>query len=631
MVRSLDVSVLGGLVFLLLTPAMAVTVYAAPLGQVSKLINVDQFGYLPSMRKVAVLSDPQAGFNQAESYVPGPTLEVRRADNDRVVFRGSAAAWGVAATHAQSGDRVWWFDFSSLTRTGSYYVYDPTHQRRSHVFTIGNSVYGGVLKHALSTFFYQRCGYAKRAPYADQRWADDSCHLTDGRARSIQAQPNALNDATTERDLSGGWHDAGDYNKYTIITTEAISDLLLAYENNREVWTDDFNLPESGNGVPDILDEVQWELDWLLKMQNADGSVLTKLSQTDFNNAAPPSLDSTIRYYGAASTSATLAAAISFAHAAIVYRAFNATYSMRLQTAAIKAWQWAVANPNVLFDNTGFSTESTELDDYKRAMFRLSAAVYLFALTNDLSYRNHVEANLNATHMFMWDYWHCFESVIQDAMLYYAPLPNAVATTAQRIRNSKQSAINGNDFLVAFNNATDAYRGYLKDDLYTWGSNRLKARVGLLFLNQNVYGLDATNAANYRAAAAGYLHALHGVNPLGMAYLSNMYEAGAEACANEMFHRWFRDGSVWDNAQTSGRGPAPGYLTGGPNRAYSPSPQYTGTELYEIARQPHQKAYKDWNGDWPEDSWQITEPAIYYQAAYVNLLATTIKQFNTAK
>ncbi len=626
MVRTLS----AGVFVCLLNVLFAINISAAPLGKVSSQIHVDQFGYLPAMQKVAVIGVSQVGSQTGTQYVPGAMLEVRRTSDNNVVFRGNAVAWRNGETHAQSGDRVWQFDFTSVNCAGEFYLYDAANDARSHGFSIGTDVYRATLKHAMRMYFYQRCNHAKRAPFADNHWTDEACHLTDFKARSIEMKGSAKDDARTERDLSGGWHDAGDYNKYTILTAETLSDLLVAYERNRAVFTDDFGLPESGNGVPDVLDEMKWELDWLLKMQNADGSVLTKLSASDFAGTAPPSADASVRYYGAASTSATLAAAVSFAHAAMTYQQFMPAYSQRLLAAARKAWAWAAAHPRVLFDNAGFGSESTEVDDYQRAMFKLATAIYLFAATGETSYRDYVEANLATTHALQWDYWHCYEALTQDALLFYASWPGANATTATRIRASKQSGINGADFLAAFVNQTDAYGAYLKDDCYTWGSNRLKSHVGTLFFAQPQYGLDTARAALYRNAGAAQLHYLHGVNPLGTVYLTNMYAAGAEKCINEIFHRWFRDGSVWDSAKTSAHGPAPGYLPGGPHASFKPAPEYTGKELWQVRLQPAQKAYKDWNGDWPEDSWELTEPAIYYQAAYVNLLATAINQFQNA-
>jgi MYXO-CTERM domain-containing protein len=93
-----------------------------------------------------------------------------------------------------------------------------------------------------------------------------------------------------------------------------------------------------------------------------------------------------------------------------------------------------------------------------------------------------------------------------------------------------------------------------------------------------------------------------------------LYEYGAEASVNEIYHAWFDDASAWDNAKTSAKGPAPGYLVGGPNKSYSgPTSPPKG--------QPAQKCYKDWNTGWPENSWEVSEPAIYYQAAYLKLLS----------
>ena len=123
-------------------------------------------------------------------------------------------------------------------------------------------------------------------------------------------------------------------------------DLLHAYSQNQAIWTDDFNIPESGNGVPDLLDEVKWGLDWLVRMQEANGSVL---SIQGLASASLPSAATGASLYGKASTSATLAAAAAYAYGAKVYgsygtAAFN-TYAADLTDRAKKAWDWALANP----------------------------------------------------------------------------------------------------------------------------------------------------------------------------------------------------------------------------------------------------------------------------------------------
>jgi hypothetical protein len=609
-------------ILLIFTPVFASAAFAGPLGVETDRIAIDQFGYLPGMKKVAVVSDPQVGFNQTESYTPGGKFEIRGWDDNRLIFTASPTSWNNGAVHDQSGDKVWWFDFSTVSCEGQYYIYDPANDRRSYAFKIGRDVYKDVLKTAMRVFFYQRCGQDKFPPYTDLKWSDAASHLQDRQSRSVSAQ----NDASTARDLSGGWHDAGDYNKYTTFTTDVIQDLLFAYERNPGLWGDDFGIPESGDGVPDVLNEIKWELDWLLKMRNGDGSVLSKVSVTQFQAASPPSADFTPRYYGAASASATLSAAISFSHASRVFAAMMPDYAATLRDAAVKAWNWAQSNPNVIFTNAGFASANPEVDNYTRGVYRLAAAIYLYALTGEAKYRDFVEANFNSAHALQWNYWYSFEPMTQEALLYYTKLPGVKDSTVSAIYTSKQNSMNGGEFLSAVNNATDAYRAYMKTGDYTWGNNRNKSHVGLIFITHAIYGIDEAKAGAYRTAGADYLHYLHGVNPLGMTYLTNMYGFGARKSANEMYHSWFGDGTVWDDAKTSPNGPAPGYLTGGANGTYVPDAAYNGPVISPPQGQPVQKAYKDWNTSWPENSWQITEPAIYYQAAYVNLLATVINQ-----
>src|SRR5579872_265962 len=90
-------------------PLSGVTIAGLPA--VTSHICVDQFGYLPSGEKVAVISDPQKGYNSFDHYQPGPTLEIRSKDG-KTVFSGATEQWNGGAVHEDSGDRGWWFDFS---------------------------------------------------------------------------------------------------------------------------------------------------------------------------------------------------------------------------------------------------------------------------------------------------------------------------------------------------------------------------------------------------------------------------------------------------------------------------------------------------------------------------------------
>ena len=287
----------------------------------------------------------------------------------------------------QSGDKAWWFDFSTVTNAGAYYVYDNIKNVASYKFYIRDDIYENVLKTAVRSYYYQRCGTAKSSPFADAGYSDGACHI--GTQQDTDCRLVTNTSPITSKNLSGGWHDAGDYNKYVNFTWEALHNLLLAYEENPTVWTDDYDLPESANGIPDLLDEVKFEMDWLLKMQNTDGSVLCVVGGGD---ASPPSADGSARFYGPATTSASYTAASNFALAAIQFKSLGipamTTYGNTLQTAAENAWTWANANPNITFYNQANNLAAGEQEfssnpvDYAYAILtrKISAATFLYKL-----------------------------------------------------------------------------------------------------------------------------------------------------------------------------------------------------------------------------------------------------------
>jgi len=152
-----------------------------------------------------------------------------------------------------------------------------------------------------------------------------------------------------------------------------------------------------------------------------------------------------------------------------------------------------------------------------------------------------------------------------------------------------------------------------------------KSRQGEMYASMVRYSLDPPNGALYREAMEGYLHYLHGVNPPGWCYLTNMRALGADHSVSETYHSWFADGTVWDSALYSPFGPAPGIVVGGANTHYAPDPSYSGPPLEPPLNQPIQKSYRDWNTVWPENSWEVTECHIPYQANYRLLLADYLR------
>lgn len=598
---------------------IAVNVYGQAIP--STYFHIDLIGYRTNAKKVAVISDPQIGWNAQGSYTPTSTMEVRDAQTQALVFSGPVIAWNGGATHAQSGDKCWWFDFSSVTTPGTYYLQDPLLSTTSYQFKIGDDVYNDALYHAQRVFYYQRCGCAKSTPHAGPYYTDTPCHV--GALQDVNCRAVSNPVQASERDLSGGWHDAGDYNKYTNFTYVPVHFLLDAYEQAPAAFGDANNIPESGNGTPDILDEVKYELDWLLKMQNADGSAIMKISTLGFNGGSPPSTDGNQRYYSAAASSATRTVCSEFAHAAIVFRNLSdplmQDFGDTLLVRAELAWQWLLANTAYSnYGNETFSSANPEVSSTEQAARKFVAAVYLYAATGNTTYRNFVDANYTSIQPFSWTYWYPFEPVVQDAMLYYTTIPGATVATVNAIRSSCISSTSNNnaDMLPAYNNATDPYMAYMKDQDYVWNNNEFKCEAGIIFANMNRYSLDAPNQTNYRNAGEGYLHYIHGLNPNSWCYLSNADTFDVYRSVDQIYHGWFGDGTIYDGTSL---GPPPAYLTCGANYYYNPDAAYTGPAIEPPMNQPPQKCYANWNTSWPENSWEVTEVGIYTEAAYIKL------------
>jgi aryl-phospho-beta-D-glucosidase BglC (GH1 family) len=599
-------------------------------------IKVDQFGYLPDAKKVAVLSNPQTGFNASDSYTPGTVIEVRKVSDSSTVFSGAAVVWNSGATHGQSGDKVWWFDFSSLTGYGEYFIYDPDNDVYSESFSINDLVYKDALRESMRTFYYQRCGIAKSTPHCESQWSDGICHHGSQQDLDCRLVTNPV--LSTSKDLSGGWHDAGDYNKYINYAAPTVHDLLYAFEFYPGIWHEDFNIPESGNGIEDILDEIKYELDWMLKMQESNGSVLHKVSAINWDDAeSPPSAEGTVRRYAPATASATISACGVFAHAAIIFRNHSnstlQTYGQTLETAAVAAWDWLMANPSQIpssYNNAGFQNAAAENSEYTQYATMVADAAYLLVLTDETDYRTYFDDNYQYCHLFTWGAisYNFDDPWVNDGLLYYQNSALATTSVVDDINAEYLDAMNSqwSDFapLYALNNETDAYRAFL--DVYDWGSNQYKANGGTSFISMIQYGIDATNNTTHENGAAGYIHYLHGVNPLAQNYLTNMGSYGAGNSVPEFYHLWFADGTDFDNVNTSLYGPAPGFLVGGPNENYS----LAGQNLEPPENQPAQKSYLSWNTP-EDDSWEITENQIIYQAAYTRLLAHFISENSNAE
>ena len=252
---------------------------APPMGTLSADIRVDHLGWRTGDTKVAVL------LGHAHESV-----EIRRVSDGTVAGTYTS---GSTSTDEDSGDSVSRVDFSDVTTPGDYYVLLPGPMLRSYRFTIDDAVYDIAALAAAKSYYFQRCNHDHALPYASDRlggfagtdgqWVDDACH--DGDFAAV-AGPGSVDHGPL--DVHGGWHDAGDYQK--TLWGRGVPELLFAYEMNPGAWTDaQLNIPESGNGVPDLLDQIAWELDFYVRMQRPDGHFMTSVKGHNATTNSPPS------------------------------------------------------------------------------------------------------------------------------------------------------------------------------------------------------------------------------------------------------------------------------------------------------------------------------------------------------
>ncbi len=450
---------------------------AAP---VSHDIKLDHFGYRTSDTKIAIISTN-----------PGSSVEIRNT-SDQVVYSIPSNGGTITSKGndgAPSGDDVWWVDFSSFSTPGTYRLFVPSLNGQSYDFEIRDDIYNNVVLTALKTFYLQRCNTPKESQYAGS-WSDSSsCHMQD---LNTTAASGHTNHGTL--DLTGGWHDAGDYNKYVWkATSSAILFMLRAFEDNPGVFKDgDLNIPESGNGTPDILDEIKWELDWLLKMQLSDGSVLYQMHVDGFASDAPPSIDTNVRFYQNPNIESASVFAGTLALAARIYGANGmTTYANTLQTAAEDAWSWLLTQPDNKEEERAWAAAE---------IFRTNPAI--------TSARDHVD-NFDSNN---WN-GRFFNPARYDshAAITYIQTPQA---TQSIVANMKQDVSNQVNYIFSTN---DLYRNGLPDWAYHWGSNLPRAATGIFLLNAVKLGETGSHSVQEtQQHAQDFLHFFHGQNPLNM-------------------------------------------------------------------------------------------------------------------
>lgn len=153
-------------------------------------------------------------------------------------------------------------------------------------------------------------------------WTHEKCH---------SASAVLWEDHSVKLDVTGGWHDAGDYGKYVTAAAAALAHLLYAWKMFPEAFRrQDLNIPGKPSNMPDILIECRWELEWLLKMQRFDGAVWHKATTAKHAAFVMPEDDREQMYVLPVSSSATADFAAVTALASGIYREFDKAFSGRL-------------------------------------------------------------------------------------------------------------------------------------------------------------------------------------------------------------------------------------------------------------------------------------------------------------
>jgi endoglucanase len=328
-------------------------------------VRLNTVGFLPEYSKRASVAAKFKEFSVVE--VGGRA---------RVVLRGRARG----PLHNEDTDEdLYVADFSALKRPGLYRL-EVEGVGSSPPFRVAQDVYDEPFRAAVRAMYLWRCGSAVSATHKGVTYAHAACHTED-------AWLDYVGGGHARRDSTGGWHDAGDYNKYVVNAGVTVGLMLLAWEQfGARIQGAGLN---ARGGLPAYLGEVKWETYWLLKMQAPDGSVYHKVSTRDFGAAIPPEDEKAGRYFTPWSSAATADFAAMLASASRAFRPYDRAYAQTCLDAARRAYDFLRAHPqDQRADLRGFNTGGYQTQD---ADERLWAAAELWEATGEAGYLSDME------------------------------------------------------------------------------------------------------------------------------------------------------------------------------------------------------------------------------------------------
>ncbi len=488
-------------------------------------VFVNQSGYLPDATKFLVCNSAADSFYIVDSQTGG----IKFASQFSSSFQNDPL----------SGMDLKIGNFSGFTLSGKYIV-ETNSGDYSFPFSISDTVYNKVYRLSQKAFYFQRCGTSLLMRNAGD-YHHLACHTQDG----FYHQSTGLNGF---KYAIGGWHDAGDFGKYIVNAGITLGTLMLGYELFPDYFeADDLNIPESGNGIPDLLDEIRYELDWALKMQDTSGGVFTKLTPLNFAPFEMPEYDNATRYLYQISSAATADFAAFTAHAFRVFDDYDSLFAQTCLTASLNAWNYLEEHPNIVppggfvnpnDTNTGEYGDSNDKDE------RLWAAAELFASTNDTVFENYYLSNFNSVGLFTGMSWQWVAPLAHLVYLLNTGSQNTVAYAELKASllsyvEELKTKMNSNGFRIPLN-----------DGEFYWGSNSgvLNSSIyfiALDYINQNDDNFD------YILQTMNYIL---GCNPLNQSFISGIG-------TKRLMHPHHRQ-SESDNILE----PVPGLLAGGPNQ-----------------------------------------------------------------
>lgn len=496
-------------------------------------IRVNQLGFPVSCCKQAIVSDENA-----------TTFEIRNTQTDEVVFQGNLSE---SKYSKFSEENVKFAQFSELTTLGTYYIFCNGH--KSNPFTINDNIYHDISKASIRAFYYWRASTELLPEHATWNGIDFSRPMghADDHVIIHKSAATTSRPAGTIISAPKGWYDAGDYNLYVVNASLAFHSLALAYEMFPTYYKElNLNIPESGNGVPDILNELKWELDWLFAMQDEDGGVYTKLSSLRFCSMIMPHEDKLERYMIGKSTASALDFAAMMAMASRIYKEYENIFpgiSKQTLSAAERAWNWAKEHPTEYYQNpidvfTGNYRDNNVKDEF------FWAAAELFITTQNDKYIKELDFSLD----FDIPTWGGVQSLglISLAQHWTTMMDDQIETKEIVEKKFMDLAIK---ICTNFNTSNHC----IPVEKFDWGSNGMIASAGAVVglagcLSQENSKYDQYNFYNVMRESFDYIL---GCNPTGYCFVSGF---------GTKYPRHFHDRRCTADRIEE---PIPGYVSGG--------------------------------------------------------------------